>query len=251
MEWADDGIVLGVRKHGETSVIAELMTRKRGRHLGLVHGGRSRTMRPLLQPGNTVRATWRARLDEHLGQFKLEPEQLRAARLMESAHAIYALQTLSSHLRLLPERDAHENLYEVLTIVLDNLEQPAVAAELVIRFELALLEQLGFGLDLTECAATGSRQNLMYVSPKSGRAVSATAGEPWADKMLQLPSFLLERDMERIDSADLEDIEAGFALTSFFFDRHVHGPRGVAPPSERASLLKALQKLMNKDGSGE
>ena len=247
MEWTDDAIVLGVRKHGETSVIAELMTCERGRHLGLIHGGRSRTMRPLLQPGNSVRATWRARLDEHLGQFKLEAESLRAARIMESAHGIYALQTLASHLRLLPERDAHRSLYEALAVVLDNLEMPEIAAELVIRFELALLEELGFGLDLTQCAASGSRENLLYVSPKSGRAVSAEAGKPWSDKMLPLPTFLLERSMPRIDGAGRDDITSGFELTSYFLDKHVHGPRGITVPPERNSLIRAVIKSVLKE----
>ena len=247
MEWTDEAIVLGVRKHGETTVIAELMTRERGRHLGLVQGGRSRRLRPVLQPGNSVTATWRARLDEHLGQFKVEPEKLRAAQLMENAHGIYALQTLASHLRLLPERDAHKALYETLAIVLDNLEAPDIAAELVVRFELALLDELGFGLDLSACAATGARQNLVYVSPKTGRAVSGEAGQPWADRMLMLPSFLLERELARIESASLEDIEAGFELTKHFFWRNIHGPRGLEIPSERESLLKAVRRLMTKE----
>ena len=242
MEWNDEAIVLGVRKHGETSVIAEVMTRQRGRHLGLVQGGRSRKMRPILQPGNSVTVTWRACLDEHLGQFKVDGEMMRAARLMESAHGIFALQTLASHLRLLPERDSHTGLYETLAIVLDNLEAPDIAAELVIRFELAMLNELGFGLDLTACAASGSRANLIYVSPKSGRAVSAEAGKPWSDKMLRLPSFLLERDMQRIESASLEDIEEGFDLTRHFFWRHIHGPREIPIPPERESLLKVVKK---------
>ena len=246
MEWTDEAIVLGVRKHGETTVIAELMTRARGRHLGLVQGGRSRTMRPVLQPGNSVRATWRARLDEHLGQYRIEPLKSRAAELMESAHGIYALQTLASHLRLLPERDAHVELFETLAIVLDNLQEPDIAAELVVRFELAMLDELGFGLDLTACAATGTRQNLVYVSPKTGRAVSHDAGEPWADRMLMLPSFLLERDLARIDSASLEDIQAGFDLTRHFFWRNIHGPRGIDIPPERESLLKAVTKILSE-----
>ena len=249
MEWTDEAIVLGVRQHGETSVIVELLTRERGRHLGFLQGGRSRTMRPVLQPGNSVKATWRARLDEHLGRFRIEGECLRATRLMETAHGIYALQTLVSHLRLLPERDAHPGLYTKLSIVLDHLEAPDIAAELVIRFELALLEELGFGLDLSACAASGSRQNLMYVSPKSGRAVSGDAGRPWADRMLVLPSFLLERDMPRIDSASLEEIEAGFALTAHFLERHVHGPRGLQFPSERESLLRGVTKLLREEGN--
>ena len=246
MEWTDEAIVLGVRKHGETSVIAELMTRDHGRHLGLVQGGRSRKMRPILQPGNSVTGTWRARLDEHLGQFKIEAENLRAAHLMNSAHAIYALQTLSSHLRLLPERDAHQALYKTLLVVLENLQEPDIAAELVVRFELVLLDELGFGLDLSSCAATGSRQNLVYVSPKSGRAVSHEAGQPWSDQMLVLPTFLLERELGMLQSASMEDIEAGFHLTRHFFWRNIHGPRGTELPSERESLLRAVRKKLQR-----
>ena len=246
MEWTDEAIVLGVRKHGETSVIAELMTRDHGRHLGLIQGGRSRRLRPVLQPGNSLTVHWRARLDEHLGQFKVEPEKLRAAQLMEHAHAIYALQTLATHLRLLPERDAHGALYETLAIVLDHLDAPDIAAELVVRFELAMLDELGFGLDLAACAATGTRQNLIYVSPKTGRAVSGEAGQPWADRMLMLPSFLLERDLQRIDSASLEDIQAGFELTRHFFWRNIHGPRGIDIPPERESLLRAVTKVLTE-----
>ncbi|MEM8749521.1 MAG: DNA repair protein RecO [Pseudomonadota bacterium] len=240
MEWTDDAIVLGVRKHGETSVIAELMTRYRGRHLGLVQGGRGRAMRPLLQPGNAVRATWRARLDEHLGQYKLEITKSRAAVIMEQAHCVYALQTLAAHLRLLPERDAHEALYNALDFTLDHLDQSALAGELVIRFELALLEELGFGLDLSACAATGTKANLHYVSPRTGRAVSRSAGEPWGDRLLVLPSFLTSNEMPRVEAADKPALEAGFELTTHFFERHVSGPRGVPLPSERASFIRLV-----------
>lgn len=246
MEWTDEAVVLGVRKHGETSVIAELMTRQRGRHLGLVHGGRSRTMRPLLQPGNSVRATWRARLDEHLGQFKIEADRLRAADLMLTAHGLYALQTIANHLRLLPERDAHHDLYAMLLVVLDNLENPALAGEVVVRFELAMLEELGFGLDLSACAATGSTANLLYVSPKSGRAVGAQAGKPFADRMLPLPQFLRTRDHARASGADWEDLQAGFDLTRFFMDRNVYGPRQIKPPVERDSFIAAARRALNE-----
>ncbi len=245
MEWADEAVVLGVRKHGETSVIAELMTRQRGRHLGLVNGGRSRSMRPILQPGNSVRAVWRARLEDHLGTLRIEGDNLRAATLMEQPHCIYALQTLATHLRLLPERDAHPALYDMLNIVLDNLEEPDIAGELVVRFELALLDELGFGLDLTRCASTGSRQDLVYVSPKSGIAVSKDAGAPYADRMLTLPHFLLVKENVTVEHAPIESIVDGFALTDFFFDRHVYGPRTIERPPERESLIRAIKKLMN------
>ena len=244
MEWTDRGIVLGVRKHGETSVIAELMTRDHGRHLGLVQGGRSRTQRPILQPGNSVQAVWRARLDEHLGQFKLEPQDLRAARLMQVPHSIFALQTLASHLRLLPERDAHTGLFEMLNVVLDNLEEPDIAGELVVRFEQAVLEELGFGLDLTRCAATGQSDDLTHVSPKSGKAVSRAAAAPYLDQLLRLPPFMKGHEGGKVLHAPLPDVVDGFVLTGYFLDRHVYAPRGVEPPSERGSLTKAIEKAM-------
>ena len=181
MEWHDEGIVLSARKHGETSAILEVMTRGHGRHLGLVRGGRSRRQQPVLQPGNRLSLTWRARLDEHLGTFLAEPLAFNAARLLDNACAVYGLLTLAAHLRLLPERDPHAALYETLAIVIEHLGDPRSAAELVARFELLVLEELGFGLDLTRCAATGSVDDLAYVSPKTGRAVSREAGKPWQD----------------------------------------------------------------------
>ena len=156
MEWRDEGIILGTRKHGETSAILEVMTRAHGRHLGLVRGGRSRKQQPVLQPGNRVDLLWRARLDEHLGTFQAEAIEMNAARLMDSAIAVYGLQTMAQHLRLLPERDAHGGLFETLAVMIVHLDNPDAAGELVARFELLILDELGFGLDLSQCAATGS-----------------------------------------------------------------------------------------------
>ena len=129
MQWQDVAIILGVRRLGETSVVAEVMTRDRGRHLGVVRSGRSRSMQPVLQPGNLVEVTWRARLHEHLGEFRIEPVRLRAARLMESATAVYGVQAMGALLRLLPERDPHPHLYEALDVILENLHEPADAGE--------------------------------------------------------------------------------------------------------------------------
>lgn len=239
MEWHDEGIILGTRKHGETSVILEVMTRAHGRHLGMVRGGRSRKAQPVLQAGNRVDLIWRARLDEHLGMFQVEALELNAARLFESACAVYGLQTLAAHLRLLPERDPHAALYETLLVLIPNLAEPMAAGELVVRFELLILEELGFGLDLSACVATGRRDELVYVSPKSGRAVSREAGEPWHDKMLALPSFLLRGAGLR---ADRTTMEQAFRLTDFFFARHVYEPRGLQPPEARVGFLNALRR---------
>lgn len=241
MEWRDEGIIIGVRRHGETSAIVEAMTRGHGRHLGLVRGGRSRKMQPMLQPGNRVDLIWRARLDEHLGTFQAEPVELNAARLFDTATAVYGLQTLGAHLRLLPERDPHPALYETLALVLSHLEDAQSAGELVVRFELLLLDELGFGLDLTSCAATGTRENLVYVSPKSGRAVSADAGRQWHDQMLPLPGFL---DRATGRAADAAAFDQAFRLTGYFFDRHVYDPRGLTPPDARAGFVAALRRAM-------
>lgn len=242
MQWQDEAIIIGVKRHGETSVIAELMTRERGRHLGLVRSGRSRSMQPVLQPGNRVEAVWRARLDEHLGELKLEPVRLRAAKLMETATAVYGVQAMGALLRLLPERDPHPHLFDALDVILDTMDDPADAGELFVRFELAVLNDLGYGLDLTECAATGVRQNLLYVSPKSGRAVCGEAGAPYADRMLTLPAFLGEGSKP---AADRESMLAAFRLTQFFLHRHVYEPRGITANDAREGFVQAALKALS------
>jgi len=235
MQWADEGIVLGARKHGETSVVLELLTRGHGRHLGLVQGGRSKKLQAVIQPGNGVHAVWRARLDEHLGSFNVEGGDLRAARFMSSPLALYGLATLSTLLRLLPERDPHPALYETADVLMDHLDDPDIGPALFVRFEVAILAELGYGLDLSSCAATGSREDLVYVSPKSGRAVSAQAGEPYKEKLLRLPGFLIGRSTS--NRPGHQEIEAGFALTDFFLHQHVFAPRGQAAPHERARMV--------------
>src|ERR1700712_2864690 len=190
MEWTDEGIVLGVRRHGESSAIVELLTRGHGRHLGLVRGGSGSRMRPLLQPGNSVRAVWRAGLDEHLGTYVIEATRLRAATVLASSHAVYGVTHLAALARLLPERDPHEDIYEMLEHALDDFDDVGQAAVYLIKFELAMLAELGFGLDLANCAASGATTELIYVSPKSGGAVSRLAGEPYRDRLLRLPPFL-------------------------------------------------------------
>ncbi|MCJ9747013.1 DNA repair protein RecO [Neorhizobium sp. SHOUNA12A] len=244
MQWQDEAIIIGVKRHGETSVIAELMTRDRGRHLGLVRSGRSRVMQPVLQAGNRVEAVWRARLDEHLGEFKLEPIRLRAAKLMETATAVYGVQAMGALLRLLPERDPHPHLFEALDIILDAFDDPSDAGELFVRFELAVLNDLGFGLDLTECAATGGRENLVYVSPKTGRAVSREAGMPYADRMLALPGFLSEG---AASAADRDSMAEAFRLTGYFLHRHVYEPRGLTENAARDGFVQAALKALSKD----
>ncbi|EKF20385.1 DNA repair protein RecO [Nitratireductor pacificus] len=240
MEWRDEGIILGARRHGETSVILETMTAAHGRHLGMVKGGRSRRMQPLLQPGNRVDLVWRARLDEHLGLFQVEPLELNAARLLSSAVAVYGIQLVAAHLRLMPERDPHAGLYETLKIITAHLDDAALAGALVVRFELALLDELGFGLDLSRCALTGAREKLAYVSPKSGRAVTLEAGEPWSDRLLPLPAFLQQGGAQA--PAEGDALDQAFRLTGFFFHRNVYEPRGLEEPGARAGFIAALAR---------
>jgi DNA repair protein RecO (recombination protein O) len=236
MEWTDDGIVLGTRKHGEGSAIVELMTRAHGRHLGLVRGGSGSRQRPVLQPGNVLHVVWRARLDEHLGYFAVDAVDLRAGKFLGAAHAVYAVTHLAALVRLLPERDPHENIFEALDFIFNDLDAPLAAAARIVRFELAMLTELGFGLDLMSCAATGTTDDLAYVSPKSGRAVSRVAGAEWRDKLLRLPTFLRDDTADIPAEAELAD---GFALTGYFLARHALEPRGLDLADARAHFIAA------------
>ncbi|WOH78673.1 DNA repair protein RecO [Bradyrhizobium sp. BEA-2-5] len=241
MEWTDEGIVLGVRRHGESSAIVELLTRAHGRHLGLVRGGAGSRMRPLLQPGNSVSAVWRARLDEHLGMYALEGTRLRAATLLGSSHAVYGVTHLAALARLLPERDPHEDIYWMLQGTLDDFEDAGVAAVHLIHFELAMLAELGFGLALDNCAVTGETTDLIYVSPKSGGAVSRAAGEPWRDRLLPLPAFLREGEGGANSWSD-QDLLDGFRLTGLFLLRHVLEPRGQGHSDARDGFINAVTR---------
>jgi DNA repair protein RecO (recombination protein O) len=239
VEWTDTAIVLGARRHGESSAVAELMTREHGRHLGLVRGGSGTRHKPLLQAGNLVTATWRARLDEHLGYLVVEALNLRAATYLAAAHALYGVQHLAALCRLLPERDPHPPVFDLLDHTIGQLAEPLLAAALVARFELQLLADLGFGLDLATCAATGADADLAYVSPKSGRAVSRAAGEPWRDRLLALPAFLTDAEGGEPSTDALRD---GFALTGFFLARNVFEPRGEVLPEARQHFIAAVTR---------
>jgi DNA repair protein RecO (recombination protein O) len=238
MEWRDEGLIIGVRRHGEASTILEAMTRAHGRHLGLVRGGRSARLRATLQPGNTVGLVWRARLDEHLGSFAVEPLSLRAGTLMASGMALAGINYVAALMRVLPERDPHEAVYEAASLIADTLDDGALAPTLVVRFEAQILAECGFRLDLSHCASTGATDDLVYVSPKSGRAVSAQAAAPWRDRLLPLPPFLREAaPFDAQPSAD--EIADGFRLTGFFLARDLFSLSGEPLPESRAAFLKA------------
>ena len=235
MEWRDEGVILSVRRHGETSAIAEILNAEHGRVMGLVRGGRSKALRPVLQAGNAVQTVWRARLEEQLGTFALEPLDLRAGAIMEEPFRLAGLATLTALAQLLPEREPHPRVYEALRVVLEAIDQDEVWPALLVRWELGLLDELGFGLDLSKCAATGTRENLAYVSPKSGKAVSAGAGHPFRDRLFRLPGFLKEGG-----AAPPRDVIDGLRLAAYFLDRHLFEPRGMRFPEQQEWIIRSL-----------
>lgn len=236
MDWADNGYVLSSRKHGESSAIIEVFTREKGRHPGLVRGGYGRRMRPVLQPGNHVSVEWRARMEDHLGYFTLEAIDSRAAELMDDRLSLAGLNALCVMTReLLPEREAYPALHDVFSIVVSQLDNPEIWPALYVRWEAGLLSALGYGLDLSECAATGSNDNLTHVSPRSGRAVSASAAAPYGDRMLTLPGF-----MRGEGYASPEDIYHGLRLTEYFLETRVQWEVNRTLPEVRGVMVERL-----------
>jgi DNA repair protein RecO (recombination protein O) len=237
MEWRDEGIILAVRNHGETSAIAEIFSAEHGRCMGMVRGGRSRHMRPVLQAGNLVSLVWRARLEEHLGNFTLEPVSLRAGFIIENALRLTGLGSLTALAQVLPEREPHPKLYEAMRIVLEAIDHDELWPALMVRWEMGLLDELGFGLDLSKCASTGQADELIYVSPKTGKAVSRDAGQPYHDRLFGLPDFL-----KGGFAATAGQVCEGMKLTGYFLERHVFDPRNVPLPQARVMLEQALGK---------
>lgn len=236
MEWSDDAIVLSVRAHGETGAILEALTRCHGRHLGLVRGGASRRARPALQAGNTLHLNWRARLNEHLGSFAIELARARAGDMLESREALAGLNAFSAIVgAAMPEREVHEQVFDVGNILLDAMQEDGFAhwGALYVRFEVGLLEALGFGLDLSRCASSGTADNLAYVSPRTGRAVSRDAGEPYKQRLFPLPRFLLASQNVTPDRAE---VLAGLKLTGHFLLQRVLRPHGREMPPARLQL---------------
>ncbi|EME71454.1 DNA repair protein RecO [Paramagnetospirillum caucaseum] len=235
MEWDDDAIVLAVRRHGETGAVASLLTRSHGRHAGLVHGGQAKANRAVLQPGNAVRAKWTARLPEQLGNYRLEMLQAHGAAFLDDPARLAALGSACALAEAaLPERQPHPVCHAALAALLYALEAESWPS-VYVHFELALLRDLGFGLDLTACAATGRTDDLAWVSPKTGRAVSREAGEPYRDRLFRLPAFLVEGG-----EGTGADIRAGLELSGFFLQRHVLDPRHTVLPAARGRLVGRL-----------
>lgn len=232
MEWLGEGIIIGVRRHGETSVIAESMVVGRGRCLGLVRGGRGKRLAATLQVGNTVQLTWRARLEEHLGLFSVELLEARAAQLIVDRPRLYALQLICDHLRLLPERDPHDRLLQLALHALDHTTDTLQLGAELAQFELTLLEELGFGLDLSSCAVSGETEGLTHVSPRTGRAVTAAAAAPYVERLFPLPAFLMGEG-----SCDKTALADAFRLTGHFLAEHVWNARNIDVPTTRDSLI--------------
>lgn len=246
MDWRDEGILLSSRRHGESSAIAEVFTREHGRHMGVVRGGGSRRMAPILQPGARLALEWRARLDEHMGAFRVEPLPSRTALVLGDRAALAALGSVTALLSAcLAEREAHGTLY---ARTLEFLEALGLARDwpgLYAGWELALLADMGFGLDLSACAVTGRPEGLAWVSPRSGRAVSREAGAPWAEKLLDLPAFLRDGWEEGAALAPGQ-VAAALRLSGHFLHARLAPAlaREVLPPArDRAveAILRAAE----------
>jgi DNA repair protein RecO (recombination protein O) len=249
MEWRDTGFVLAARRHGESALIAELLTREHGRHAGLVRGGQSPRRRALLQPGNQVTANWRGRLPEHLGSLDCELVEANAVRFLDDPDRLAAVTAATALLlTALPEREPNMELYQSFAALLaaltparsgtgQMLDSAESWPQYYVKWECGLLAALGFGLDLGRCAVTGVTEDLAFVSPRSGRAVSRMAGEPYRDKLLPLPGFLW-CDV----AADRPDIAAGLVLTRYFLLHHLLQPHGRQLPEARERLAERMRR---------
>lgn len=239
MQWRDQGILLSARRHGENAAIIEMFTPTQGRHAGVVRGGTSRKIAPILQPGAQLDVSWRARLQEHIGAFTVEPVRSRAAIAMGDRMALAGLNTVTALLSFcLPEREPLPELYARTVSLLDMLEMQEVWPLAYLQWELRLLEDMGYALDLESCAVTGATQELRYVSPKSGRAVSAKGAGEWADRLLPLPQ-VLRGFME----ADKGQVAQGFVTTGYFLENHLARDLGNTPlPQARARFVEAFNR---------
>ena len=244
MDWTDEGIVLASRRHGESSAVVQLLTRDHGRHAGLARGGRGARGRGVYQPGNLLSVQWRARLAEHLGAFTCELSRGYAAQVLDDPQRLAALSSACAVAEAaLPERHPYPALYAGFIALLEALVSSPVWPAVYARWELGLLDELGFGLDLTSCASTGATDELIYVSPKSGRAVSRQAGEPYRDKLLPLPGFLMgRRGGGAGKGAEAGDILAALRLTGSFLDAHVFAPHDLKMPAARGRFIDRLTR---------
>lgn len=241
MEWRDQGILLSTRRHGETSAIIEVFTPSHGRHAGVVRGGTSRKIAPHLQPGAQLDLMWRARLEDHLGSFQVEPVRSRAAAALGDRLSLAGLNAVAALLvYCLPEREAHLALYRETEVLLDLLGQPEIWPLAYLRWEMQLLNEMGYSLELDRCAVTGATEDLVFVSPKTGRAVSRAAAGVWADRLLPLPAVLRGEG----PAPDAEVAEA-FQTTGYFLHSHLARDLGHKPlPEARDRFVDAFKRQL-------
>jgi DNA repair protein RecO (recombination protein O) len=253
MDWTDEGVVLATRRHGERALIVQLLTSEHGRHAGLLRGGQSPRARAQWQIGNRMTVTWRARLAEHLGFFTGEVAESHAAMLLDDRLRLAALAAAAALAEAaLPEREPHPRAYRGLVDLIAALAADRRWAIAYIEWEMALLDELGFGLDLASCAATGATDDLVWVSPRSGQAVSEAAGAPYREKLLPLPGFLrgarehAGRAEAAIDSAPPsgKDMLDGLRLAGFFLEQRVFAPHQRKLPAARGRYVDALTQVL-------
>lgn len=239
IDWRDQGILLSMRRHGETAAIIETFTESRGRHAGVVRGGAGRKLAPILQPGAQLDLHWQARLEDHIGSFRAEPLRSRAAAALSGRLALAGLNAVTALLSFsLPEREPHPRLYHETERLLDLLGNDEIWPLAYLNWELALLRATGFGLDLTQCAVTGRTDGLVYVSPKSGRAVTEEGAGDWADRMLPLPPCLLGKG----PAPDAEVAQA-LGTTGYFLTHRLAPALGNHPlPEARARFVEAFSR---------
>ncbi len=239
MEWKDEGIVLSARPHGETAMIVTLLTATHGCHAGLVQGGQSRRRQSLLQAGNHVEARWNARLEGHLGNYTLEPLTAFAAPWLSDPEILAIIASATALIEAsLPERQPMPRLFDSL-IALFSLPDRELWAPAMIRWEMGILEALGYGMDLSCCALTGAKEGLAFISPRTGRAVTQSAAAPYHDKLLPLPAFLCGTMMW-----DDSDILQGLDLTGHFLSLHVFAnPQNRRLVPQDGTLPLARQRL--------
>ncbi|MCW5700864.1 MAG: DNA repair protein RecO [Rhodospirillales bacterium] len=240
MEWVDDGIVLSARRFGETSAVASLLCRDHGRHAGLIRGFNSRRGRGVLATGNGVRARWRGRTANHLGAYTCELTNAVAAGLIADGDRLAALASACAMVETtLAEHEPHPRAFDGLVEVLAALVRQEGWRRAYLRWELSLLAELGFGLELTRCAVTGRSDQLAFVSPKTGRAVTAAVGAPYRDKLLKLPPFMSDPEVAAVSGEDMRD---ALALTAYFFKRHVYDAVAGDIPPARLRLAERLTR---------
>ncbi|ABC22649.1 DNA repair protein RecO [Rhodospirillum rubrum F11] len=250
IEWSDRGIVLAARPHGEDGVIVSLLSAGHGRHSGIVRGGRGKRLRAALQPGSLVQATWKARLEDHLGSLVVELLAGVAGGLLDDRDRLAALAAACALAEtVLPERAPQADVYDATLALLDALAEggegtPLVWAGAFVRWEIGLLAALGFGLDLSCCAVSGECGDLAYVSPRSGRAVGREAGAPWQARLLALPAFLLSPAEV---PANAQAVGDGLRLSGYFLEGHVLAPQGRGLPASRQRFVERLRRWSAAD----